>query len=175
MSNNEALLVIDVQRVYLEPEPMVTSDGNDLIPKCRGLIDRARAAGTPVVFVQHISDDQPDDPALIAVHPDLAPANTEPVIQKHFGSAFFQTDLESTLKKLNAKTLYVSGLATFGCVNATIMCALCKDYDVRVIRNAHGSTSSGDTTAVRMIEIFNAMWKKAGATLIQVEGIDFTA
>ena len=175
MPKNEALLVIDVQRVYMEPEPMVTSDGNDLIPKCRGLIERARAAGTPVVFVQHISDDQPDDPALIAVHPDLAPADNEPVIQKHFGSAFFQTNLESTLNELSAKTLYVSGLATFGCVNATVMCALCMGYDVRVIRNAHGSTSSRDTTAARMIEIFDAMWEEAGATLTQVEGIDFTA
>lgn len=175
MAKNEALLVIDVQRVYMEPDPMVTSDGDDLIPKCRGLIERARAASVPVVFVQHISEDQPDDPALIAVHPDLAAAKTEPVVQKHFGSAFFQTKLESTLRELNAKTLYISGLATFGCVNATVMCALCKGYDVRVIRNAHGSVSSGDTTAARMIEIFNVMWEEAGATLIQVEGIDFTA
>lgn len=174
MSNNEALLVIDVQRVYMEPEPMVTSDGDDLIPKCGGLIERARVAGVPVVFVQHISDDQPDDPTLIAVHPDLAPASSEPIIQKHFGSAFFQTNLESTLKKLNAKTLYVSGLATFGCVNATVMCALCKGYDVRVIRNAHGSTSSGDTTAARMIEIFNGMWTQAGATLVQAEDVVFS-
>lgn len=60
MSNMGARLVIDVQRVYMEPEPMVTSCCCDLIDKCRGLIDRARAADVPVVYVQYVSDDQPD-------------------------------------------------------------------------------------------------------------------
>lgn len=174
MPKNEALLVIDVQRVYMEPEAMVTSDGDDLIPKCRGLVARAHEADVPVIFVQHISDDQPDDPDLIAVHPDLAPTRSEAVIQKHFGSAFFQTSLKSMLTKLNAKTLYICGLATFGCVNATVLCALCKNYDVRIVRNAHGSRSYGDTSATRMIEIFNATWEEAGATLIQAEDVDFS-
>ena len=62
MSEKRALMVIDVQRVYMEPEPMVTSDGDDLIDKCKGLIEKARAARVPVVYVQHLSDDQPDDP-----------------------------------------------------------------------------------------------------------------
>ena len=82
MSQKQALLVIDVQRVYMEPEPMVTCDGDDLIAKCSRLIRTARAAGVPVVFVQHLSDDQPDDPVLIGVHPELGRAEGEPIIQK---------------------------------------------------------------------------------------------
>ena len=81
MSETRALMVIDVQRVYMEPNPMVTSDGDDLIDKCRRLIDKARAAGVPVVYVQHLSDDQPDNPELIGVHPELAPEAGEPVVQ----------------------------------------------------------------------------------------------
>lgn len=167
------LLVIDVQRVYMEPNPMVTCDGDDLIIKCRGLIERAREAGVPVIFVQHISEDQPNDPALVAVHPDIAPLEGEPTVQKRFGSTFFKTDLEATLAKMNAKTLYVSGLATFGCVNATVMCALCKGYDVHVVLDAHGSTSSLDTTAARMVEIFNEIWRNAGAVLVRAEDVVF--
>jgi len=72
MGSTAALLVIDVQRVYVEPEPMVTSDGDDLIDKCSGLIGRARDAGVPVLFVKHRSGEQPDDPALVAVHPTPA-------------------------------------------------------------------------------------------------------
>jgi len=110
MSEKRARMVIDVQRAYMEPEPMVTSDGDDLIDKCNGLIEKARAADVPVVYVQHRSEDQPDDPELIGVHPELAPRAGEPVIQKRFGSAFIKTDLEETLRDLGAETLYVCGL-----------------------------------------------------------------
>ena len=173
MKNGSVLMVIDVQRVYMEPDPMVTSDGDDLVPKCKDLIDRAREAEVPVFFVQHISDNQPDDPALTCVHPALDPADGEPIVQKHFGSAFFKTDLEQQLQRLGAKTLYISGLATFGCVNATVMCALCKGYDARVIENAHGSPEQPQTSAADMIRIFNESWARAGATLVCAEDVVF--
>ena len=173
MSQKQALLVIDVQRIYMEPEPMVTSDGDDLVEKCSGLIQTARASDVPVVFVQHLSDDQPDDPDLIGIHPALGRAEGEPVVQKRFGSAFFETDLEETLTDLDAETLYVCGLATFGCVNATVMCAVCKGYETIVVKDAHGSQSFPDTPAERMIEIFNGTWKRAGATLMKSEDVRF--
>jgi len=172
MSEKRALMVIDVQRVYMEPEPMVTSDGDDLVGKCRGLIEKARAAGVPVVYVQHQNDDQPDDPELVGVHPELAPQSDEPVIQKTFGSAFFKTDLEKILADLGVETLYVCGLATFGCVNATVMCAVCKEYVV-VVRDAHGAQAFPDSSAAQVIELFNRAWERAGARLIRSKDIAF--
>ena len=59
MDEKRALIVIDVQRAYMEPEPMVTSHGNDLIEKCRGLIDKARSGSVPVVFVHPALAPQP--------------------------------------------------------------------------------------------------------------------
>ncbi len=167
------LLVIDVQRVYMEPEPMVTSDGDDLVPKCRSLIERARDAGVPVVYVQHVSDDQPEDSDLVGIHPDIAPLEGEPIVQKRFGSAFFRTNLEDTLNNLGAKSLYVCGLATFGCVNATVLCALCKEYDVRIIRDAHGCPSFPDEPAAETIEAYNKSWEGAGAALVSFADVTF--
>lgn len=173
MSETRALMVIDVQRVYMEPEPMVTSDGDDLIEKCGGLIDKARSAGVPVVFVQHRSDDQPDDPDLIGVHPKLGRKASEPVIEKRFGSAFFKTDLEKTLANLGAKTLCVCGLATFGCVNATVMCAVCNGYETIVVKDAHGAQDFPDSTAAQVIDHFNAAWERAGARLVRAADVSF--
>ena len=173
MSETRALMVIDVQRVYMEPEPMVTSDGDDLIAKCSGLIGKARSAGVPVVYVQHLSDDQPDDPDLIDVHPKLGRTADEPIVQKRFGSAFFKTDLEKTLADLGAKTLYVCGLATFGCVNATVVCAVCKEYQTIVVKDAHGAQDFADSTAAQVIEHFNAAWERAGARLIGAKDVAF--
>jgi len=173
MGSRAALLVIDVQRVYMEPEPMVTSDGDDLINKCNGLIGRARGAGIPVLFVRHRSDDQPDDPALVAVHPDLGALDSEPVIEKRFGSAFFRTDLEQTLADLDVRTLYVCGLATYGCVNATVLCAVCRDYETMVVKDAHGSQSYPGEPAEGIIARFNATWESAGATLVRANDVPF--
>lgn len=168
-----ALLVIDVQRVYMEPEPMVTSDGDDLLTKCARLIEKARDAGAPVVFVQHVSDDQPDDPELVRIHPQIAPAPGETVIQKEFGSAFMRTVLEQTLTGLGIEMLYICGLATFGCVNATVMCAVCQDYEVVVVRNAHGAQDFQRSTARDVIGIFNETWERAGARLISAADVSF--
>jgi len=173
MSETRALLVIDVQRAYMEPEPMVTSDGDDLIEKCGELIDKARSVGVPIVYVQHRSDDQPDDPDLIGVHPKLGRRPDEPIVQKRFGSAFFKTELERTLADLGAKTLYMCGLATFGCVNATVMCSVCKGYETIVVKDAHGARGFTDSTAAQVIEHFNAAWERAGARLIASQDVAF--
>jgi nicotinamidase-related amidase len=173
MTYRKALVVIDVQRVYMEPEPMLTADGDDLIPKCRGLLDRARDAAIPVLFVQHRSDDQPDDPDLVGIHPDLGLRPDEPVVEKRFGSAFFKTDLEPRLREAGIEELVLCGLATFGCVNATVMCAICKGYEVTVVRDAHGSTDFPDTPAAQMVEVFNRTWEAAGARLLPAASVEF--
>jgi len=168
-----ALLVVDVQRVYMEPDPMVTSDGDDLLVKCGGLIAKARGAGVPVIFVQHVSDDQPDDPELVRIHPHIAPAPGETIVQKEFGSAFMRTVLEQMLVELETETLYICGLATSGCVNATVMCAVCQDYDVVVVKDAHGTQSLGPATAHEVIDVFNKTWERAGARLMRANEITF--
>jgi len=40
MSN--ALWVIDLQPIYVQAEPMITSDGDDLIAKCNAVIGKAQ-------------------------------------------------------------------------------------------------------------------------------------
>jgi nicotinamidase-related amidase len=123
--------------------------------------------------VQHVSDDQPNDPGLIGVHPGLGPLPGEPVIQKRFGSAFFKTELERTLADLGVKTLYVCGLASFGCVNATVMCSVCKEHEAIVVKDAHGAREFADSTAAQVIDHFNAAWERAGAHLISAGEVSF--
>jgi len=168
------LLVIDVQREYMEPEPFVTRDGNDLIAKCRTLLDSARAAGAPVVFVRHLDRQPPADPAKADICPELAPRCGEPIIEKRFASAFMKTDLDETLARLSAKRLVVCGLATFGCLNATVLCALCKGYDVAVVRDAHGARPLSDATVDQVFDHFEAAWVDTGAQLVPAAEVRFT-
>lgn len=174
-NRNAALLVIDVQREYMEPEPFLTCDGNDLVAKCSLLINSARAAGIPVIFVRHLDKEPPADPSAAEICPEIAPRPGEPVVEKRSASAFMKTDLETTLKRLSITDLYVCGLATFGCLNATVMCALCKGYDVTVVRDAHGARALSDATLEQVIAHFEASWVDAGARLIRSTEVQFAA
>lgn len=63
---------------------------------------------------------------------DLDRAETDRVIVKKRYSAFFGTNLDSTLETLQPKTLVVSGINTHACVRTTIIDAYQRDYDVVV-------------------------------------------
>ncbi len=174
MRKNAALLVIDVQREYMEPSPFVTRDGDDLIAKCRLLIDSARVAGVPVIYVRHLDKVQPANPAMAAICEEIAPRDGDPVVEKRFPSAFLRTDLEAALARLSARHLVVCGLATFGCLNATVVCALCKGYEVTVASDAHGAQAMGDTSAAQLIAHFESSWADAGARLVRATDVRFS-
>ena len=72
------------------------------------------------------------------VHAALAPKANEPVIEKHWASAFFGTDLQARLTAAGADSLVVCGLTTSGCVRATAVDGLQHDYRVVVPREAVG-------------------------------------
>ncbi|MCX6099429.1 MAG: cysteine hydrolase family protein [Candidatus Bipolaricaulota bacterium] len=165
MMKKTALLVIDVQRAYMEPTPMVTIDGDDLLEKCGRLIRAARVAGVPLVYVQHMDEDSPADENLTRIHPAIAPRPDDAVVVKTFGSAFMKTDLEARLTDLDVKRLVICGLATFGCVNHTVLCALCRGYEVVVASDAHGTAPEGPFPPAETIRHFNATWGRAGAQL----------
>ena len=89
MIANKALVIIDVQPIFMRDPLMLTLEGDDLVAKCKGLLDRAREQRVSVVFVQHVDrDDMPEGTTDedMAFHPDLAPRSNEPVIGKRFGS-----------------------------------------------------------------------------------------
>ncbi len=173
MKSRSALLVVDVQREYMEPEPFVTCDGDDLIAKSHMLIEAARAAGVPVVYVKHLDETPPANPTAADICSEIAPQSAEPVVEKRFPSAFFRTDLERTLKRLHIETLYACGLATFGCLNATVMCALCKGYDVTVVHDAHGAQALGEISVAQVIAQFESAWTAAGARLLRASDVHF--
>lgn len=57
----KALVVIDVEPIFMKDPLMLTLDGDDLVEKCADRLERARLKGSPIVFIQHIDkDDMPN-------------------------------------------------------------------------------------------------------------------
>jgi ureidoacrylate peracid hydrolase len=60
--------------------------------------------------------------------PELAPTPGDVVLYKHRYSGFYQTELDTILRRLNAKYLVVTGCTTSVCVESTIRDAMFRDY-----------------------------------------------
>ena len=71
---HKALVVIDVQKLYLSRATWLTSDGKDLVAKIEPLLKAARENGIPVIYVQHVNNQGlPATSSLVAFADAIAP------------------------------------------------------------------------------------------------------
>jgi nicotinamidase-related amidase len=105
-------------------------------------VERARAGGVPVIWVHHSDDDLVYGSPAWQWVPELAPAQGEPVIDKHHHSSFEQTPLEDTLARLGATRIVLAGAATNWCIRATAYASLDRGYDLTLVSDAHTTVSS---------------------------------
>ena len=138
-----ALLVLDMQRYFLEPDShaFVTS-APAIIPNILNLIDTFQAHHLPVVYTRHINTPQnaggmsrwwrdviaPDHPhaGLAAPFDRLA----ETVIQKTQYDAFFQTELDEMLQAQGVSDVVITGVMTHLCCETTARSAFMHGYQV---------------------------------------------
>ncbi|MBI2323979.1 MAG: cysteine hydrolase [Chloroflexi bacterium] len=117
-----------------------------IIPVIQNELDRARAAGEPVVYLTdaHMPDDaefQMFPPHAIVgtkgaeIVPELAPSEADVVIPKRRYSGFFGTDLDITLRERGIDTLRLVGDCTNICVLYTAADARNLGYAVEVVEN----------------------------------------
>jgi ureidoacrylate peracid hydrolase len=70
-----------------------------------------------------------------AIVNELKPERADRVISKHRYSAFYETELDATLKQLGAKYLIVTGCTTSVCVESTVRDAMFRDYSCLVLED----------------------------------------
>jgi len=159
---NAAVLVIDIQKgsfiedydVGIAKMPSYTNN----MRRARRVIDAARAAGAPVIFIQEahrpdgidfgreLDGDETEHcvegregTELAADVTGYTPADY--FIKKRRYSAFFGTDLEILLKGVKAQTLILIGGLTDVCVHYTFADGHQHDYYCRVVADSVGGSS----------------------------------
>lgn len=131
------LLVVDVQKGVVADAWQAPR----VVANVARTVERARAAGVPVLWVQH------DDEQLVAGSEawqwadGLQPAAGEPCIGKHHNSSFEGTPLEDRLAELGATRLVLAGCASNWCIRATAYAALERGYDLTLVSDAHTTES----------------------------------
>jgi len=128
-----ALVVIDVQNDVLEE----AWDASGVVGRIAQLITHARACDIPVMYVQHEDEWMAPGSAGWQIRAEIAPAQGEPVVHKHYPDSFADTDFEETLERLGIGELVITGAQSDGCVRATLHRALAEGYDVTLVSDAH--------------------------------------
>jgi len=131
--SHTALLVVDVQNDVVA----TAHDRDRVVANIATLVDRARAAGTPVVWVQHSDQGMPQGSEPWRIVPELVPAEGEPVVHKRYGDSFEETDLEEVLAGRGVGRLLVSGAQTDACIRSTLHGAVTRGYDTLLVSDAH--------------------------------------
>ncbi|MEV4636446.1 isochorismatase family protein [Actinoplanes sp. NPDC049548] len=128
-----ALLIIDVQNGVVGQ----AHDRDQVVANIATLVDKARAADVPIVWVQHSSDDLPVDSEPWRYVPELQRRDTEPVVHKRYGDSFEDTTLESVLAEGRIGSLLVAGAQSDACIRSTLHGAFARGYDATLVSDAH--------------------------------------
>ena len=131
--NKGVLTVVDVQVGVLR----AAWEAPRVIANVARAVERARAQGVPVLWVQHADHNLARGSADWQWVPELVPAPGEPLFHKQCNSSFEQTALEEELARLGATHIVLAGAATNWCIRATAYGALERGYDLTLVNDAH--------------------------------------
>ena len=163
--DHTALLVIDIQNTYMEPDedpveaarwqPFYTRMSDIVIPNNKRLIDWARSEGIEVIFARiacqktngrdrSLSQKKPGFNYLLLpkdsedsqIVSELNPLNDEIVITKTTDSALTGTNLRLILHNMGIKDVIVSGIFTDQCVSSTVRSLADESFGVLVVHDA---------------------------------------
>ncbi|MBN8886316.1 MAG: cysteine hydrolase [Rudaea sp.] len=146
-----ALLIIDIQRALCTGEE-AAFDIERVVEKINALGADARAAGVPVVLVQH----EEDTGALRfagdgwQLAESLVTAPTDLRTRKTAPDSFHDTGLHAQLSSLGIDRLVVCGLQSDCCVEATSRGALALGYEVALAADAHSTVDSNGIAAAQL-------------------------
>jgi nicotinamidase-related amidase len=145
-----ALLIIDVQRILCTGEE-AAFDIDRVMQNINAVSEKARAAGLPVVVIQH-EDNGPMEygtdewqlaDALVVQPTDLRVRKTTP-------DSFHKTELQDLLQARGIDRLLVCGLQSDFCVDTTVRRALALGYEVTLVADAHSTVDNGVLTAAQI-------------------------
>lgn len=155
VGTNTALLVVDVQVAVVAR----AHRRDETVGVIADLVERAREARVPVLWIQHHDADLPmgvDDWQIVS---ELSPNDDEVVVHKSYNDAFEETDLENHLDRLGVGSLVVTGAQTEWCIRSTLHGAIARGYDALLVADGHTTNDlSAAIPATSIIELTNTYW-----------------
>ena len=162
----KALLVIDMQVGLFKPETP-RFDAELVVQRINSISNYFRRSEDKVIFMQH---DGTKENYLFPgssdwnILPILILSSNDIVIAKTANDSFYNTELDTILKKNRIAELFITGCATDFCVDATVRSALTKDYNIFVVKDCHTTTNHPHLSAEKVIQHHNWLWENMTQT-----------
>ncbi len=174
---NTALVVIDLQNGVVAN----AYRRHEVLGAVRMLVERARGAHVPVVWVRHTDEALNAGSEAWQIVAELSPAPGEPIIEKSYRDAFEGTELEQVLSTLGVGKLIMTGAQTDMCIRSTLHGALVRGYDATLVSDAHTTEDMSERGApppAGVIRHTNLYWSNQSAPgrsggVIESEDVDF--
>ncbi len=174
-----ALLVIDMQVAVVGD----AFERTQVVANIQSLVDRARTANAPVLWVQHSDENMPIGSEGWQYIAELPRLETEPLIHKTYGDSFEETDLAELLAEREVGHLVITGAQTEACIRSTLHGALVRGYDTTLVSDAHTTEDMREwgfpVGPAESIAYTNMYWSWAAApgrtgTVVATADVDFS-
>jgi nicotinamidase-related amidase len=166
-----AFLIVDVQNDVVAD----AWERDTTVGRMTALLTRARAAGVPVVWVQHSDAELVRGSEGWEIVPELVPGS-ETVIHKASNDAFEGTELADVLSRLGVRRVVVVGAETENCIRCTVHGAFARGYDTTLVGDAHTTSDYQEygfpLSPAQAIAFTNATWKNTKAHGKKAEVVD---
>ncbi|MGH6990114.1 MAG: isochorismatase family protein [Stellaceae bacterium] len=167
---NAALVVIDLQNVFMEPGmPVEVPTAREIVPNVNRLAAAMRDKGGKVVWVQMTLNDQEQAWSTFfageprreafrqlqrgshghALYPTLDIKPDDLIVEKRRYSAFIQgsSDLDSILRGLGIDTVVITGTLTNVCCESSARDAMMLNYKLVFVSDANAALSDAEHNA----------------------------
>ena len=146
-----ALLIIDVQHGLCTGEE-AAFDVENVIARINEVAAKARAAGAPVILIQHEEDSGlfRFDTRGWQLADGLAILPGDLRVRKTTCDSFHQTDLHPILNERAITNLVICGLQSEFCVDATVRRALALGYPVVLVADGHSTMDNAVLSAAQI-------------------------
>ena len=160
LGDKPAVLVVDLQRGFTDPECPLGGDLSGVIDSTNKLIAVARTRAIPLIFTAIAYESHLRDAGLwknkiealswlkhgskwVEIDSRLSRLPDDVVLHKKFASPFFGTHLQSTLTSMSVDSLIICGCTTSGCVRAACVDALQHGFRAVVPEECVGDRAAG--------------------------------
>jgi nicotinamidase-related amidase len=159
-----AVLVIDVQQALCVGE-WAAFDIDAVVNRINAVTEHARAAGAPVIFIQH---EESEGPLAFnsngwQLYQRLKVEPSDARLRKTASDSFHRTELQSQLQSLGITDLVVCGLQSEFCVDSTVRGALARGYPVVLVADGHSTLDNGVIPAAKISAHHNTTLANLGS------------
>lgn len=145
----KVLIIVDMINDFVTGK-LGSIRAREIVPNIAALIKKARKQGIPIVYLHDAHTPADKELSIWGEHamkgteaseiiPELKPEKNDTIIEKRWYSAFVDTELLETLKKMGADTLIFTGVSTDICVQNNVGHAYFSGYKTIVPRDCTAS------------------------------------